>query len=338
MNIIIPMAGWGTRLRPHTLTVPKPLIKVAGKPVVQRLVETIAQSVDTPVEHVVFVIKPAFGPEVEKELLDLAARLGLKGHIRYQEEALGTAHAIYMAADFLQGETFVAYADTLFHGHIDIDPEADSIIVVKQVAHPEQFGVVQLDTDGYIERFVEKPKEFVSDLAIVGIYYFKEGGVLRDEIRYLMEHDIKRSGEYQLTDALENMLRKGMKFKPAGIDRWMDFGNYKAAMATNREVLDIAFAEGEKLVQDDVVLENAHILPPCYIGEGVHIENATVGPYVSLHAGTHVKGGSIENALVGEHSRLEDSHITQSMIGNHTEVLGFEGEMSLGDYSKLKGQ
>ncbi len=335
MNIIIPMAGWGTRLRPHTLTVPKPLIKVAGKPVVQRLVETIAASVEAPVENVVFVIKPAFGPEIEQKLLDLAAALGMKGHIRYQEQALGTAHAIYMAAEFLEGNTFVAYADTLFDGRIEIDPEADSMIVVKKVDRPEQFGVVQLDEYGYIKQFVEKPKEFVSDLAIVGIYYFRDGAVLRNEIQYLMDNGIMKSGEYQLTDALENMLRKGMKFKPAGIDRWMDFGNYKAAVATNRDVLEIAAHKGENTVSDKAVLENARIIPPCYVEEGVVVRNATVGPYVSLHAGTRVEGGRIEESLIGENNLLENSLLKGSMIGSHTHVKDFEGELSLGDYSKI---
>ena len=336
MKIIIPMAGWGTRLRPHTLTVPKPLIKVAGKSVVQRLVETIVDSLDRPATDVVFVIKPAFGQAVENELLDTAARLGLNGHIRYQKEALGTAHAIYMARDFLDGPVFVAYADTLFDGQIPLDPEADSVIVVKQVDNPEQFGVVQLDDEGYIRRFVEKPKSFVSDLAIVGIYYFKEGGILKKEIEYLMDNGIMRGGEYQLTDALENMLRQGLKFKPAGIREWMDFGNYRAAVDTTRTVLTLEQQKGRPLVSDRAVIRDSKIIEPCYIGPDVVIEDSTVGPYVSIEDGTHILRSEIAGSLIGRDNHIEDSQFSGSMIGNHTHLAGLDNTASLGDYARIE--
>lgn len=335
MNLIIPMAGWGTRLRPHTLTVPKPLIKVAGKSVVQRLVETIGRQLDTPFQNIVFVIKPEFGPAVEKRLLDLAERLGARGHIRYQKEALGTAHAIAMAREFLQGPVFVAYADTLFDGAIRLDPSADSVIVVKRVERPEQFGVVQLDDAGLITRFVEKPEHFVSDLAIVGIYYFRRGEQLRDEIDYLLRENIRRKGEYQLTDALENMLRKGLMFMPATIERWMDFGNYRAALDTNRAVLDIESRNGTPLVDGDAVLENVRIHPPVYIGPGVQIKDSEIGPYVSVHSGCRITGSRISHALIGEQNHISGSRFSQSMIGNHTRINALEQPVSLGDYSEI---
>lgn len=338
MNLIIPMAGWGTRLRPHTLTVPKPLIKVAGKTVVQRLVETIGRQLDTSFRNIVFVIKPEFGAGVENRLLALARELGAAGHIRYQPEALGTAHAIAMARDFLDGPVFVAYADTLFDGSLHLDPSADSVIVVKRVERPEQFGVVQLDEAGHIVRFVEKPKQFVSDLAIVGIYYFRRGEQLRDEIDRLINEDIRRNGEYQLTDALESLLRKGLVFVPATIERWMDFGNYRAALDTNWAVLDIESRQGTELVHREAVLENVRIHPPVYIGPGVHIRNSEIGPNVSIHAGSRVADSRISDALIGEQNHISGSRFSHSMIGNHTRIVDLTQPVSLGDYSEISGK
>ncbi len=335
MNIIIPMAGWGTRLRPHTLTTPKPLIKVASKSIVARLVEEIAVSLEQSIENIVFIIKPEFGKQVEQRLLDTAEQLNISGHIVYQEEALGTAHAIYMARDFLEGPVFIAYADTLFEGKISFPEEADSVIVVKKVENPEAFGVVQLDENNRIVSFVEKPKQFVSDLAIVGIYYFKQGEVLRDEIRYLMENDIKTSGEYQLTDALLNMQKKGMVFMPASIEKWMDFGNKNAAVDTNRQILEREYREGKVLVSPQAKIINSRIIEPCFIDEGVIIEDSTVGPYVSIGKNSRLKNVTVKNSLIGENNRIQHLPFRDSMIGNHTDLDGREQIFSLGDYTQM---
>ena len=171
MKIIVPMAGRGSRLRPHTLTVPKPLIPIAGKPIVQRLVEDIAKVAGENIEEVAFIIGD-FGDEVEKSLLQIAERLGAKGSIYRQEEALGTAHAIKCAEQSMTGNVVVAFADTLFRADFTLDTNSDGVIWVKKVEDPSAFGVVKLDDYGFITDFVEKPQTFVSDLAIIGIYYF----------------------------------------------------------------------------------------------------------------------------------------------------------------------
>ncbi|MDC1486656.1 nucleotidyltransferase family protein, partial [Flavobacteriales bacterium] len=224
MNIIVPMAGRGSRLRPHTLTVPKPLLPVGGKPIVERLVEDIVAMSAEPVEEIAFVIGD-FGAETEAQLLAMAERLGAKGHICHQEEPLGTAHAILCGKACLKGPVVVAFADTLFRADFTINPDADGVLFVKQVDDPSAFGVVVTDAQGAIEDYVEKPSEFVSDLAMIGIYAFKDGERLQTELQKLIDHNIIKGGEYQLPDALRNMTQSGLKFEPGRVTEWMDCGN-----------------------------------------------------------------------------------------------------------------
>ncbi|MFB0997211.1 MAG: nucleotidyltransferase family protein, partial [Flavobacteriales bacterium] len=219
MKIIVPMAGRGSRLRPHTLTVPKPLLPVAGKPIVQRLVEDIAKVSDENIDEIAFIIGD-FGTETEEQLKEIAKSLGAKGSVYHQDEALGTAHAILCAKYSIEGNVVVAFADTLFRADFKLDTENDGIIWVNQIDNPSAFGVVKLDEEGTITDFVEKPKEFVSDLAIIGIYYFKRGEKLRNELQYLIDNDIRENGEYQITNALENMKQKGAKFKTGQVTAW----------------------------------------------------------------------------------------------------------------------
>ena len=206
MKIIVPMAGMGKRMRPHTLTTPKPLIPVAGKPIVQHLVEDIIRMCNQKVDEIAYVVGH-FGAEAEKNLIKIAESLGAKGTIHYQDTPLGTAHAILCAESALSGPVVVAFADTLFSADFNMDPECDGVIWVKQIEDPRQFGVVKTNKDQVITDFVEKPQEFVSDLAIIGIYYVKDGDNLKKELQYLIDNDIKDKGEFQLTNALENYNR-----------------------------------------------------------------------------------------------------------------------------------
>ncbi|MEZ4979117.1 MAG: nucleotidyltransferase family protein [Chitinophagales bacterium] len=230
MKIIIPMAGWGSRLRPHTLTIPKPMVQIAGKPIVQRLVESLATSVDEAIEEINFIIREEFGKATEEKLLEVAKSLGTKGIISYQDSPEGTAHAIYCAKESLEGNIIVAFADTLFKTDFKIDASKDGVIWVSKVEDPRAFGVVKLDSNNVITDFVEKPENFVSDLAIIGIYYFKDGLALKKEIEYLLENDIREKGEYQLTNALENLKTKGHKFVPGEAIEWLDCCNKDACV------------------------------------------------------------------------------------------------------------
>ncbi|NNE30286.1 MAG: NTP transferase domain-containing protein [Saprospiraceae bacterium] len=330
MKIIIPMAGRGSRLRPHTLTTPKPLIPIAGKPMVQRLVEGLTAGLDEAVEDIAFVIGD-FGKEVEKQLLAVAESLGAKGHIFYQDKPLGTAHAILCAKELLDGRCIVAFSDTLFRASFSFDPLQDGYIWVQKVEDPSSFGVVTVDDNNSITGFVEKSPVFVSDMAIVGIYYFREAQQLRDQLQYLLDNDIKDKGEYQLTSGLEALRSKGWEFKPAFIEEWLDCGNKDSVLHTNQRFLE--FLE-EELVRPSVQLENSVVIPPCFIGKDCILKNSVVGPYVSIGDNSTINCSVIERTLIQDHSDVNHSVLRNSMLGSRVTLSGTPKELSIGDYSQ----
>lgn len=326
------MAGRGSRLRPHTLTVPKPLVPVAGKPIVQRLVEDITKVCGEQVDEIAFIIGD-FGEQVEKDLITVAEGLGAKGSIYHQEEALGTAHAILCAKQSLEGNVVVAFADTLFRADFTLDNSADGIIWVNQIDDPSAFGVVKLDENNVITDFVEKPKDFVSDLAIIGIYYFKDGNYLKDELQYLIDNNITDKGEFQLTDALENMKKKGTKFVPGKVDEWLDCGNYKATVYTNQRVLE--FIKDEDIVCSTLKNDGSKIIEPCFIGKNVTLKNATVGPHVSIGDNSTIENSTISNTIIQTNTTIRNSTLNNSMIGNFVKINDNTQELSIGDYNEI---
>ncbi len=332
------MAGRGSRLRPHTLTIPKPLIPVAGVPIVHQLVREIARVVDQPISEVAFVVGDSafFGEEVTSSLLELAASLGAKGTIYRQLEPLGTGHAIMCAAPSLEGPAVVAYADTLIRADLELDPEADSVIWVNKVEKPEAFGVVELNKDGNIINLVEKPKEFISDLAVIGIYYFKAIELLKQKLEDIVQQELAPGEEYQINHGILAMMEAGYQFKTGEVAEWMDCGNPEVTLETNSKMLEILTEEGHQLVADDVVLENSTIIPPCVIGEGVRLTNASVGPNVSIGSHTEIKNAQIQDSLIQEHTKIENASLKDAMIGNHVYFNGSFTSISIGDYSQLK--
>lgn len=325
------MAGWGTRLRPHTLTVPKPMLPLAGKPMVQHIAEGLVASSSQKTEDIVFIIRQDFGAVVEEQLLSIAQNLGARGHIRYQPQPLGTAHAILQAGDLLTGNLIVAFADTLFRSSFQIDTKKDGIIWVQQVDDPSAFGVVKVNTQGIITDLIEKPQEPVSNLAIIGIYYFGNGDLLRSEMQHLLDNNITTKGEYQLTDALENMKQKGQQFSAAQVEEWLDCGNKNATVYTNQRVLD--FMAAEKLVSPDALLQNSVVVSPCYIGPGVKLINSVVGPHVSVGSGSSVIDSRVRNSIIQNKSTLKNSLIENSMVGNSATITGKFSDLSVGDYT-----
>ena len=336
MKIIVPMAGRGSRLRPHTLTIPKPLIPVAGKPIVHRLVEDIAGVLNQEIEEVAFIIHESFGEKVEQDLIAIAEKLGAKGTIYYQNEALGTGHAIMCAKESLSGPAVIAYADTLIRADFELDPTADSVIWVKQIENPEAFGVVKLNDKNEIVELVEKPKEFVSDLAVIGIYYFKDIAVLKQELQNVLDNNIQNGGEYQINDGIKNMMANGKIFKTGEVSAWMDCGNKNVTVETNSRMLAFLAEDKESLISKNVKMENATIIEPCFIGEDVVLINATVGPNVSLGNGCHVVDSSIKNSLVQTHAHIKNANLDNAMIGNHATFDGNFTSISIGDYSVLE--
>lgn len=326
------MAGRGSRMRPHTLVTPKPLLPIAGKPMVQRLVESLDQTMEGSFENIGFIIGD-FGEEVEESLLKVAEATGAKGHIFHQDKPLGTAHAILCAEPLLEGEVMIAFSDTLFDADFTIDNTIDGVIYVKKVQDPSAFGVVQLDAKGAITAFVEKPEEFVSDMAIIGIYYLKDGNFLKNELQYLIDNEIRDKGEYQLTNALENMRSKGSEFRPEEVKEWLDCGNKDNTIFTNQRMLELLSEDNSNIGSDPKTMQDSKIIPPCYIGDNVELKNCVIGPHVSVGNGSVIDNAIVRNSIIREDSTISDCILENSMIGNHVIFKGAKRNLSLGDYS-----
>lgn len=330
------MAGRGSRLRPHTLTIPKPLIPIAGKPIVHRLVEDIAKVLDEKIDEVAFIIGEDFGEKVETDLKNIAEALGAKGTIYYQDKPLGTGHAIMCAKNSLEGPAVIAYADTLFKADFTLDKNADGVIWVKQVKNPEAYGVVQLNQHNGIVELVEKPKDFVSDLAVIGIYYFKDVAVLKNELQAVLDNNIIRGGEYQINDGIEGMKKNGLLFVPGKVDEWMDCGNKDVTVETNGRMLNFLHLDGENLISKSAKVENSEIIDPCFIGENVELKNAKIGPNVSIGEGSVIINSTIKNSLIQTFAKVENAELNNAMIGNFAKFDGNFKEISIGDYSVLE--
>ncbi len=332
MKLIIPMAGKGTRLRPHSHTTPKPLLPVAGVSVVERIVHTFKRTLDAEITEIAYVLGD-FGDEVKEQLTALSKRNGADSRFFYQDEALGTAHAVYCAADALEGEVIVVFADTLFDTDKKVSVEgADSVIWLKEVEDPSRFGVAVKDGE-QISGFVEKPSEPISNLAIIGVYYFKQGEELRENLKYIIDNNIRGHGdEYQLTDAIDRMLKEGKVFKPATVDEWLDCGTIPAWLDTSKVIIEKEY--NENTLKD--INHNTRIHPPVYIGEGAQIEGSEIGPYASIGQHAVVKDSKLGNCILQDHARVEHSNLDRSTIGRHTSVTNAKGEIHIGDHSKLK--
>lgn len=336
MNIIIPMAGRGSRLRPHTLTVPKPLIPVGGVPIVHRLVEDIAKVCGNNIQTIGFVTGD-FGKEIEQELCNIAEKFGATGRIFHQLEPLGTGHAVHCAAELLKGPVVVAFADTLFRADFSISSQDEGILWVKKIPNPEQFGVIKLNSEGSIVDYVEKPQTFVSDLAMIGVYYVQRGEDLLRELNYLMDHKVIKSGEYQLPDALRRLTEKGVIFKPGEVTEWMDCGNKTVTVETNARILGFDAMDQKLLVSNSAIQTNSVIIPPCFIGENVQLTNAVIGPFVSIGQGTKIENSCISNSLIQQDCQIKHAVLQGSMIGSKALVQGKALDVSLGDYCEYHG-
>ena len=338
MKIIVPMAGRGSRLRPHTLTIPKPLIPVAGKPIVHRLVADIAGVLNEKIDEIAFILgDPAFfGEDVVESLKKLAIGLGAKPTIYRQLDPKGTGHAIMCAEPSLSGPAVIAYADTLIRADFNLDKDADSVIWTKKVDNPQAYGVVNLNENDEIIELVEKPVQFVSDQAVIGIYYFKDVSVLKKELQFVLDNNIINGGEYQINDGIKRMMAAGKVFKTGTVNEWMDCGNKEVTVETNRRMLGFLEASGESLVSEKSSLQNATIIAPCFIGEGVVLKNSTIGPFASIGEGTIIEDSIVKNSIIQTHSLIKNATLDNAMIGNHAIFDGKFTNVSIGDYSELK--
>lgn len=337
MKIIVPMAGRGSRLRPHTLSVPKPLLSVAGQPIVHRLVKDIADVLGEKIDEIAFIIgDPAFFDDAfVSSLTELATNLGAKASIYRQDQPLGTGHAIMCAKDSLKGPAVIAYADTLIQANFELDPTADAVIWVKQVEKPEAFGVVQLNAQKEIVELIEKPEHFVSDLAVIGIYYFKEVGDLKNELQFVLDNQIIHGGEYQINDGIKRMMANGKVFKTGEVDQWMDCGNKKVTVETNQQVLKNEQLKGINNVDKNVILEDSVIVQPCFVGANVVLKNSIVGPFVSIGDGSIIENSVVKDSIILNNTKISNAVLHKSMIGSHVYYNGLARDLSIGDYCSI---
>ena len=332
------MAGRGSRLRPHSLTTPKPLIPIANKPIVNRLVTDIARILKEPIEEIAFILgDPAFfGDDVVNNLEELAESLGAKASIYRQLNPLGTGHAIMCAEPSLSGPAVVAYADTLIRADFDLDPAADAVIWTKQVERPEAYGVVKLNEKDEIVELVEKPQEFVSDQAVIGIYYFKEIGDLKNELQFVIDNEIINGGEYQINDGIKRLMAAGNVFKTGAVNEWMDCGNKNVAIDTNNKIMQFMITDGSDEIKQEPKLSNATIIEPCVIDPSVVIKDSTIGPNVSIGAHTIIENCTIKNSLIQKSSSIKNATLDEAMIGNHVKYDGDFTKISIGDYTIME--
>ncbi|MAQ69829.1 MAG: nucleotidyltransferase [Flavobacteriales bacterium] len=328
MNIIIPMAGKGTRLRPHTLSTPKPLIEIAGKSIIERIIDLVVQKSNTSIQKIGFIIERP-DPNIENMFKSILSAKNIDYEVFFQGEARGTAHAIYCAKNMLNGPTLIAFSDTIFDTDLDFDAESDACILVKEVDDPSAFGVVKLNNSGYITDFIEKPQTPISNLAIVGVYYFKNGSSLKKEIENLLDNNIILNGEYQITTALENLKNRNFQFSINRIKSWLDFGNPNNLLASHAEILK----------QEDLQkrrFPNTTIHEPCYIAPTAEIENSILGPNVSIGAGTIIKSSKIRNSIIQKNSAITGGDFHSSIIGNNVTYDNNFSCVNIGDYCTLK--
>lgn len=331
MKLIIPMAGRGTRVRPHSHVTPKPLLNVKGKSMVERIIDTFVAVLPRGLDEAVFILGPDFGEEVRRQLAAICEKNDIQPYFRVQEKAQGTAHAVMCADDRLEGEGIVVFADTLFGMEPGVNLEgADVIAWVKQVDDPSRFGVAVRKGDKIVE-FVEKPAEPISNEALIGIYYVKDLTRLRRAIDYLIENNVTGHGsEYQLTDAFDRLLKEGLVFKTAGVTEWLDCGTIEALLDTTKIILD---TENGDLRQGRV--ENSVINEPVYIGPGALVSGSVVGPHVSIESGAQVSDSVIQDSIIFSDAQVDHAMLRDSLVGRHATIKGHVQRINVGDHTQL---
>ena len=332
MKLIIPMAGRGTRVRPHSHVTPKPLLSVKGRNIVERIVDTFSRVLPEVPDEGVFVLGADFGQEIRDQLTEICEERGMSANFAVQREALGTAHAVGCAEDHLQGDGVVVFADTLFHieDDVTIEEDADVVAFVREVDDPRRFGIAVRDGD-QVTKLIEKPEDPVSNEALIGIYYVRELADLHEEINYLIDNDVKgKGGEYQLTDAFDRLLQRGEVFTTASVDAWMDCGTIPALLETTGRILD---RESDDLRQGTV--EDSVIHEPVYVGPDATITDSVVGPHVSVEAGATVENAVVSNSIVFQEATVENAVLAKSVVGRHAAIKQKQQSLNVGDHSQI---
>jgi glucose-1-phosphate thymidylyltransferase len=328
MKVVIPMAGYGTRLRPHTWSKPKPLVAVAGKPVLGHVLDTFA---GLPIiEEVIFIVG-YLGQQVEDYVHQ--AYPGLRSRFIEQRELLGQSHAIWLAREALAGPLLMVFVDTLIEADLSrlADEREGAVAYVKAVPDPRRFGVAEVGPDGLVTRLVEKPEDLTNNLALVGQYYFQDSGALLRAIETQMERRTHLKGEYFLADALNILLDGGLRMRVEPVEVWMDCGKPEALLETNRYLLDHGRDNSEAAGRRPGVL----IVPPVYIDPTAEVRQAVVGPHVTIAAGCLVERSILQDSIVDAGSSIVDTTLAQSIIGREARVVGHHSSLNVGDSSEV---
>jgi glucose-1-phosphate thymidylyltransferase len=324
MNVIIPLAGFGTRLRPHTYSKPKPLINVAGKPVLGHILDKL---INEDLQNVVFIVG-YLGDQIEQYVK--TAYPNIKGHYIEQKELNGQAPAILLARQVVQGPTFIVFVDTLADADVAAlaQEKSDGVIYVKEVEDPRRFGVVKLDEQGYISRFIEKPADTSNRLAVIGMYYVKDVQALMRCCQELMERNIKTKDEYFLADAFNLMIDSGSKLRAQTVDVWLDCGKPETVLDTNRYLLEHG-EDNSALWQNDQRV----IIPPVHIHPSAKIERSVIGPYATIAEGCHIVNSIVRDSVVDAGAYVTDHVLANSLIGRDAVLIGRPRRFNVGDSS-----
>ena len=327
MKVIIPLAGFGTRLRPLTYSRPKPLVNVAGKPILGHLLDKLKA---LPIDEYIF-ITGYLGDQIEAYI---SQNYG-ETPARYfeQKELNGQSPAIYLAREAIEGPVIILFVDTIFEGNISFlaNTDADAVAFVKEVDDPRRFGVAATDTNGIVRRFVEKPDSMDNKLAVIGMYYIKDSAAMLSAIEAQLNEDRQTKGEFYLADAFQIMVDRGTQFQVAEVDDWLDAGTSQALLETNRLLLDrgrdnIAMINGEGIV----------IVPPVYIHPSARVTNSVIGPYVTLGRNCRVQNCILRDSIVDADTVLENVLLADSLVGQHVDVKGAFRSLNVGDSTSLK--
>jgi glucose-1-phosphate thymidylyltransferase len=324
MKVVIPAAGISSRLRPSSHVTHKALMNLAGKPIIEHIIDELQKSIQ--IDEIIFILGP-FGEQV----MDYMSKNydHIKKSYVYQKERKGQAHALLLTEHLIDGPFLMIFCDTVFKGKIGFDKNLCGSLGVAETDTPERFGIVELNKEGHITRMVEKPKEPPSNLALIGMYYINKPKEMFEAIRELIKKDIQLKGEYYFADALQLMIDNGERFETFTVEKWLDTGKVETLLDTHRELLK----DNNHKTEAD-----AKIKEPVYIDESALIENSIIGPYVTINNRAKVKNSRIENCIIDENSTIEDCTLKDSIIGKETTIKNFHGKLHIADHTTIESQ
>jgi len=334
LNVVIPMAGFGTRMRPHTWSKPKPLVNVAGKTVLDHVLDIVSTAANLDDCRLAFIVG-YLGDQIRAHMAEHYPQVETNFYV--QEKMLGQTHAIAMARQQMHGPTLVLFSDTLVIDDMSflLDPaqREEGVIWVKQVEDPRRFGVVEVADDGFVTDIIEKPDSMENDLAVVGYYYFDKGEDLMAAIDTQLNNKMITKGEYYIADAMKLMIDNGLKLRPKEVDIWLDAGVPETVLETNHYLL----GHGQNNADQFSDRDDISLTPPVYIHSSAKISNSKIGPHAVIEAGCQIEGSEIVDSVVEKEAIVRNAKIVQSLVGERASVSNLNGRFIIGDDSLVKG-